>query len=151
MSSDFSDWYKNVPQITRYWFTGSVALPLICRFGIISPQYLVLFFQQFLYKFQFWRPITALFYYPITPQTGFNYLINLFFLYSYSTRLETGTFDGRPADFLFMLIFNWILLVIIGFAAGIFYIMDPMILSVMYIWCQLNRDVIVLKNFKILI
>ena len=48
MSSDFSDWYKNVPQITRYWFTGSVVLPLVARFGIISPYYLVLLFQQFL-------------------------------------------------------------------------------------------------------
>lgn len=143
MSSDFSDWYKNVPQITRYWFTGSVVLPLVARFGIISPYYLVLLFQQFVYKFQFWRPVTALFYYPISPQTGFNYLINLYFMYSYSSRLETSTFDGKPADFVFMLIFNWILLVIIGFAGSIMYIMDPMILSVMYVWCQLNRDTIV--------
>lgn len=143
MSSDFSDWYKSVPQITRGWFTGSVVLPLIARFGLISPMYLVLLFQPFWNKFHFWRPITALFYYPITPQTGFTYLINLYFMYSYSTRLETGTFDGRPADFLFMLIFNWLLLVMIGFAAGIFYLMDPMILAVMYVWCQLNRDTIV--------
>jgi len=39
---------------------------------------------------QIWRPITALFFYPLMPQTGFQYLLNLFFLYSYSTRLETG-------------------------------------------------------------
>jgi Derlin-1 len=143
MSSDFSDWYKSVPQMTRYWFTGSVVLPLIARFGLISPQYLVLLFQPFLSKFQFWRPITALFYYPISPQTGFSYLINLYFLYSYSSRLETSTFDGKPADYLFMLIFNWILLVLIGFAANIYMLMDPMILSVMYVWCQLNRETIV--------
>ena len=162
MSSDFSDWYKSVPQITRGWFTGSVVLPLIARFGLISPMYLVLLFQPFWNKFHFWRPITGSFlkcslfskeyikfYYPITPQTGFTYLINLYFMYSYSTRLETGTFDGRPADFLFMLIFNWLLLVMIGFAAGIFYLMDPMILAVMYVWCQLNRDTIVMFCLKL--
>ena len=116
--SDFSDWYKTIPQISRYWFTGSVILPLVCRFGILNPHNLVLYFTPFIYKFQvitdqleiatsfsiinsnlllmiiikIWRPITALFYYPITPQTGFSYLINLYFLYSYSTRLETSNF-----------------------------------------------------------
>lgn len=31
-------------------------------------------------------------FYPLTPQTGFHYLINLYFLYSYSTRLESGIY-----------------------------------------------------------
>lgn len=43
-----------------------------------------------LFAFQIWRLITAFVFYPITPQTGFHYLINMYFLYSYSTRLETG-------------------------------------------------------------
>ena len=122
--------------------------------------------------FQIWRPITALFFYPITPSTGFHFLINLYFLYNYSLRLETGLFSGRPADYFFMLIFNWICCVIIGlfaeFAVSFLYqsvwihffiflfifiyllsffflqyLMDPMVLSVLYVWCQLNKDTIV--------
>ena len=143
MSSDFSDWYKSIPQITRYWFSGSVIVPLIARFGIISGQTMLLQFEPFINKFQFWRPVTAAFFYPIMPQTGFSYLINLYFLYSYSSRLETSTFDGKPADYLFMLIFNWLMLTLIGLAMALPYIMDPFILSAMYVWCQLNRDVIV--------
>ena len=143
MSSDFSDWYKSIPQITRYWFTGSIVTSLLSRFGILPPQYLILQLEPFLYKFHFWRPLTALFFYPISPQTGFNFLINLYFMYTYSSRLETGTFDGKPADYLFMLLFNWTLLVLISLFAGLLYFMDPMILSVMYIWCQLNHDAIV--------
>jgi derlin-1 len=42
-----------------------------------------------------------------------------------------------------MLIFNWLVLTIISFFANIVMLMDPMILSVMYVWCQLNRDTIV--------
>lgn len=141
--SDFSDWYKAIPQISRYWFTGSVVLPLLSRFGILGAYSLVLLFEPFIYKFQIWRPLTAVFFYPITPSSGFSYLINLYFLYSYSTRLETSTFDGRPADFLFMLIFNWLCLVIIGLVASIMILMDPLIISVMYVWCQLNRDTVV--------
>ncbi|XP_070574113.1 derlin-1-like [Ptychodera flava] len=143
MSSDFGDWYRGIPQLTRYWFTGSVVVPLLAKFGLLNPMYLILNFEWVVYRFQIWRPLSALLYYPIMPQTGFHYLINLYFLYNYSVRLETGVFDGRPADYAFMLIFNWLCLVIIGFIAPLMLLMDPMILSVLYVWCQLNRDTIV--------
>lgn len=142
-SSDIGDWYRSIPQVTKYWFTGSIVLPLVGKLGLISIMTMILDYQSIVYGFQIWRPFTALFCYPIMPQTGFHYLLNLYFLYSYSTRLETGVFDGKPADYLFCLIFNWICLVIIGLLAGLPLLMDPMILSVLYIWCQLNKDQIV--------
>lgn len=40
--------------------------------------------------FQLWRPVTATLYFPVYPNTGFLFLVNLYFLYHYSTRLETG-------------------------------------------------------------
>ncbi|XP_033096363.1 derlin-1-like [Anneissia japonica] len=142
-SNDIGDWYRGIPQITRFWFSASVALPLMAKIGILNPIHLVLDYTLVVHRFQIWRPITALFFYPITPMTGFHYLIMLYFLYSYSVRLETGVFDGRPADYLFMLIFNWIILVIIGFLVPLYLLLDPMVLSVLYVWCQLNRDTIV--------
>jgi derlin-1 len=69
--------------------------------------------------------------------------MNLYFLYNYSVRLERDTFTGRPADYLFMLIFNWASIVLIAYWMNISLLMDPMVLSVLYIWCQLNKDVIV--------
>ncbi|XP_033059139.1 derlin-1 isoform X2 [Trachypithecus francoisi] len=92
---------------------------------------------------QIWRPITATFYFPVGPGTGFLYLVNLYFLYQYSTRLETGAFDGRPADYLFMLLFNWICIVITGLTMDMQLLMIPLIMSVLYVWAQLNRDMIV--------
>jgi len=56
-----------------------------------------------------------------------------------SLRLETGIFDGRPADYLFMLTFNWLLSVVVALFMKIPMLMDPMVLSVLYIWCQLNK------------
>ncbi|RDD43037.1 Derlin-1 [Trichoplax sp. H2] len=132
--SDIGDWYKNIPFITKQWFTMSVILPMIGWLKIINPMYFLLIWSEVAYKFQIWRLLTALFFFPINPMTGFQYLINLYFLYSYSIRLETGLFDGRPADFIFMLIFCWLTLILL---------MTPMVLSVLYVWCQVNRDVIV--------
>ncbi len=68
---------------------------------------------------QIWRPFTAAFYYPLTPQTGFHFLINLYFLYNYSLRLETGPYVGRPADYLFMQLFVWTCAVVVGLMLSI--------------------------------
>uniref|UniRef100_A0A8C9JTW5 Derlin n=1 Tax=Panthera tigris altaica TaxID=74533 RepID=A0A8C9JTW5_PANTA len=141
--SDIGDWFRSIPAITRYWFAATVAVPLVGKLGLISPAYFFLWPEAFLYRFQIWRPITATFYFPVGPGTGFLYLVNLYFLYQYSTRLETGAFDGRPADYLFMLLFNWICIVITGLAMDMQLLMIPLIMSVLYVWAQLNRDMIV--------
>ncbi|KAK3551436.1 hypothetical protein QTP70_017313 [Hemibagrus guttatus] len=132
--SDIGDWFKSIPFITRYWFACSIAVPLIGKLGLISPAHLVLWPEAFFHKFQIWRPITSTFYFPVGPGTGFLYMVNLYFLYQYSSRLETGAFDGRPADYVYMLLFNWICIVLL---------MIPLIMSVLYVWAQMNRDMIV--------
>uniref|UniRef100_A0A1I8FMG5 Derlin n=1 Tax=Macrostomum lignano TaxID=282301 RepID=A0A1I8FMG5_9PLAT len=86
--NELAEWYWNVPRLSRYWFTGSVVLPLLGRIGLLSPL----------------LNDSSLLYYPISPQTGFHYLINLYFLYSYSTALES-------AEYAFLLLFCWICLV----------------------------------------
>uniref|UniRef100_UPI003AAE4703 derlin-1 isoform X3 n=1 Tax=Centroberyx gerrardi TaxID=166262 RepID=UPI003AAE4703 len=141
--SDIGDWFKSIPFITRYWFAGSIAVPLIGKLGLISPMYLVLWPENFFHKFQLWRPVTSTLYFPVGPGTGFLYLVNLYFLYQYSTRLETGAFDGRPADYVFMLFFNWLCIVITGLMMDMQLLMIPLIMSVLYVWAQLNRDMIV--------
>ncbi|KAI5641267.1 der1-like family domain-containing protein [Phthorimaea operculella] len=141
--SEFKDWYNSVPFFTRYWLSFTVGLSLLAKFGLLNPFYLVLEYYTFIHQFQIWRPFTALFYYPITPATGFHFLINCYFLYNYSSRLETGMFLGKPADYFYMLLFNWACCVLTAMLVGLPFLMDPMVLSVLYVWCQLNKDVIV--------
>merc|ERR1712142_641309 len=112
--NDIGDWFRGIPIVTRWWFSLSIIFPLLGRIGLFHPYYMILDFELVAYKFQIWRLITSIIYFPLSPATGFHYLINLYFLYSYSTRLEQGIFDGRPADFLFLLIFNAICLLLLG-------------------------------------
>jgi derlin-1 len=42
-----------------------------------------------------------------------------------------------------MLLFNWLCSVIFGLFMGMPYLMDPMVLSVLYVYCQINKDQIV--------
>ncbi|XP_023236174.1 derlin-1-like isoform X1 [Centruroides sculpturatus] len=141
--SDIGDWFRSLPLFTRYWFGLSIFFPILGRLGLLNPRYLILEFNSFIYNLQLWRPITAVFYYPLNPGTGFHYLLNLYFLYNYSVRLETDIFSNQPADYLFLLLFNWICIVIVGFLAEIWLLMDPLVLSVLYVWCQLKKDIIV--------
>lgn len=140
---DLGQWFSSLPPMTRSWFGGTLALSLIGRFGLINPRWLILHYEPLVHSFQFWRPVSCVFYYPITPQTGFHFLINLYFLYNYSLRLETEHFVRRPADYLFMLLFNWICCIIVALIGEVLVLMDPMVMSVLYVWCQLNKDVVV--------
>ena len=88
LGGDIQDWFNSLPFFTRYWFGGTVLFTLLGRFGILPASWLFLFWEPLWYKFQIWRPITAIFYYPLSPQTGFHFLINLYFMYNYSLRLE---------------------------------------------------------------
>ena len=42
-----------------------------------------------------------------------------------------------------MLLFNWFCSVTIALFMDIKFLMDPMVLSILYVWCQLNKDQIV--------
>ncbi|KAL5106223.1 Derlin-1 [Taenia crassiceps] len=42
-----------------------------------------------------------------------------------------------------MLLVNWITLTLIGFLLNVYLLFEPMVLSVIYVWSQLNRDLIV--------
>ena len=142
-SNELQDWFKRLPTFTRYWFGGTIVFSLLGRFGILNPHWLFIEWTYFIQYFHLWRPITALFYYPINPQTGFHFLIMLYFMYNYSLKLETGLFSGRSADYGFMLLFNWASIVVIALGMSHYVLLDQMVMSVLYVWCQVNKDVIV--------
>ena len=91
----------------------------------------------------------------------------LYYLYLCSIKLETGIFNGRPAGYLFMLIFNWLLAVTMAlflqfWHQTVFYnllepiwflkymtygyetfpsvLMEPMVMSVIFVWCKINKE-----------
>jgi len=139
MSGELQTWFNGLPTFTRYWFGLSVLFPIAGRFGLVPGQWVVLAWEPFFSRFQIWRPLTALFFY----KPSFHWLINLYFLYSYSMRLETGIFAGRPADYAFMLFFSWLCSCAAALTLGFGVLMDPMVLAVLYVWCMLNKEVIV--------
>lgn len=138
--TDIGQWYNNIPFFTKWWFTLTLICTLGANFGILPANHMLLIIELVIKKFQFWRLFGCVFF---MGKLGFPFLINVYFLYSYSLRLETGVFDGRPADYLFLLIFNWICLLILGVIVPLKIIGMPLVISVLYVWCQVNRDTVV--------
>lgn len=139
MSGDIQQWFNSLPFFTRYWFGLSVFFSLAGRFGVIPAHWVVLAWEPVVNDFHLWRPFTAAFFYP----TNFHFLIMLYFMYSYSIQLETGIFAGRPADYGFMLFFCWFCVAVTGLMMGFPLLMGPLVMCVVYMWCMLNKDVIV--------
>ncbi|XP_062501097.1 derlin-1-like [Corticium candelabrum] len=145
--SGISDWFNSIPLVTRAWFGLSIIFPLVGNFGFINPQHLLLWYDAVVYRFQIWRLATCVFFHPLGPGAGFRYLITLYFLYSYSSRLESGIFDGRPADYLFMLLMHWIVVLVIALFMGLPLIMHCVVMAVIYVWCQLHKDTMIVFWF----
>lgn len=113
MEGDIGTWISGIPVVTRYWFFSFFFLPLTTRLGLIDPRNLILFSDKVISNFQvrerhvvagrssvvlcnlsylfpvlqIWRLVTALLWHPV----NFNWLMMLYFLYSYSRLLEEGT------------------------------------------------------------
>ena len=56
---------------------------------------------------QIWRLVTCVFFFG---KVGFPFLINVYFLYSYSVRLETELYERKPADYATMLLTTWLVM-----------------------------------------
>lgn len=141
--ADAGQWYKQLPRFTRYWLTATVVMSLLARFGILPLYHLYLSRELVLTNFHLWRCITSLFTYPLSPSTGFHFLINCYFITQYSTRLEKDQFGRSPADYLFLQLIIASLAVVGGLLFSVGFLMDLLVVAVTYIWCQLNKEVIV--------
>lgn len=127
----FLDWYHSIPTITKYWFTLTALLNFfVARFYIVDED-LLLFDSGLIYKnfevipilitiitftycyiinLQLWRPLSAVIFYPITANTIIHFVGSVFVLYKISLRLENEEkeFKQKPADYLWILIINWL-------------------------------------------
>ncbi|KAJ2940845.1 hypothetical protein O0L34_g10106 [Tuta absoluta] len=73
-------------------------------------------------------------------EIGFLFIFNCYFMFQYSRCLEYGVFLGKPADYFLMLLFNWTCCVVLALQIGFPSLMSPMVMSVVYVWCALNKD-----------
>ncbi|KAI9592167.1 Der1-like family-domain-containing protein [Syncephalis fuscata] len=123
----------------RTWFLASLAVPVIARFGIVQPYWLVFIWSPIVKQFQLWRLVTPFFY----NKLGFNLLMNLYFIHQHSMELETVTFAGRPADYAFFLIFCGITSLTGAVLLDLVVLSDALVLAIIHYWSLRNSERVV--------
>eukprot|EP01027_Heterolobosea_sp_BB2_P003846 GEZU01005796.1.p1 GENE.GEZU01005796.1~~GEZU01005796.1.p1 ORF type:complete len:234 (-),score=24.20 GEZU01005796.1:164-865(-) len=135
MANNFESWYKSIPVITRTYLTLSVITSAAVTFDLLSPFHLYLNFQLVFKQFQFWRLLTNFLFFD---KFSINFIFHVYFLYIYCRRLEEHSFHGRSADFLNMILFGSIMMLIISPFLGLPFLSQSLVIMVLYVWSRLN-------------
>lgn len=132
------EWYKQMPIITRSYLTLAFVTTALCALEIISP-FSVYFNARLIFrKLQLWRIFTNFFFFG---HMGLDFLFHMFFLARYCRLLEEGSFRGRTADFLYMLVFGGTLLTCAAPFVNIQFLGSSLTFMMVYVWGRRNQYV----------
>ncbi|WIA08444.1 hypothetical protein OEZ85_007881 [Tetradesmus obliquus] len=136
MSPD--EWYKSLPIITRYYVTLSFLTTAACALEIITP-FNVYFNSHLIFKKgEIWRLLTNFFFFG---NLGLDFVFHMFFLVKYCKSLEEGSFRGRSADFLWMLLLGGALLTSLAPFVAIEFLGSSLTFMMVYVWGRRHQYV----------
>lgn len=133
-------WWETMPKITKTLFAGSLGVTLAAHFGLLNPYSLIFNWGLIWNKFEIWRLVTSVFFFG---KLGFPFLINLYFLYSYSIRLEQDVFQRRPGDYIWMLTICWAITMVCAYFFNLMIVGPILSMAILYTWSSANKDMIV--------
>jgi Derlin-2/3 len=110
-AQDLFSWYREIPIISRIYLTAAIGASTLCFMDIISPLTLYYNYDLIMKKQQLWRLISSFIFFG---SFSFDFLFHIYFVVRYCRLLEEGTFRGKTADFIFMLIFGAFLMIILA-------------------------------------
>nr|GME02890.1 derlin-1-like [Ipomoea batatas] len=127
--------YKSLPPISKAYGTACLAFTVAYALGICNPANIALFHELVFYRFQVWRLITNFFF---LGKFSINFGIRLLMIARYGVQLESGPFQRRTADFLWMMIFGALSLLVLSLIP---YFWSPflgisLVFMLLYVWSR---------------
>lgn len=104
-------YYNSLPPISKAYGTLCFFTTVLCQLHILSPNFLVLYYPFVFKNFEIWRLFTSFFF---LGKFSINFGIRLLMIARYGVQLEKGVFEKRTADFLWMMIFGAISLLVLS-------------------------------------
>ncbi|KAJ1416550.1 Der1-like family-domain-containing protein [Ochromonadaceae sp. CCMP2298] len=134
---DFFSFYHEIPPISRLYLTAAVGITTACFLDFVSPLTLYYNYDLILNKGQYWRVITSFLFFGTF---SIDFLFHMYFVVRYCRLLEEGSFRGRTADFLFMLMYGASLMLLCSmcfdFFSRIKFLGHPLTFMMVYLWAR---------------
>lgn len=127
--------YFQIPPLTRAYTTACFLTSLAVQLDIVSPFRLYFHPTLIMEKLQLWRLITPFFYFG---NLSLNYVFSMLFTYRCCRMLEEESFRGRPADFLYMIIFGCVIAIFFASFLLLPFLGQSLTTMFVYIWARRN-------------
>lgn len=105
---------------------------------LVSPFSLYFNFKLIFYRGQVWRLITNFLFFGTF---SLDFLFHMYFLVRYCRLLEEGSFRGRTADFVCMLLFGWIFMTAVAPFVSVHFLGSSLTFMMVYVWGRRNEYV----------
>ncbi|KAI8328364.1 Der1-like family-domain-containing protein [Chlamydoabsidia padenii] len=137
VQNEFLRWYNGLPPVTKAIITTTVALSVSSAVGLVKAERLYLVWPFVYRKLQLWRMVTSFY----LRSLNLSFAFDLYFMYTYSTKLELDVFQGRTSDYIyFLLLTSGVQLLLDGFFQNIVVLSSAVVPTVMYLWSKHYAD-----------
>lgn len=139
-------WYKNLPIITKIGLTVIFGVTVLVQMGVLDPSLITLDWFLVIYKLQVWRLLTSVMFFGTF---SFQFLFQMYFFTSFSSKLEQNEVFSQPGDYLFFMLVQILLLDVISLAlawpTGFPMLGPSLVFAILYYWSR--REPYAMLNF----
>ncbi|TYZ58255.1 hypothetical protein PybrP1_007932 [[Pythium] brassicae (nom. inval.)] len=128
--NDPLEWYYEIPIVSRFYLTGALLTTTACALDLVSPFSLYFNFTLIFFKGQVWRLLTTFLFFG---------LFSIDFLFH--ILLEEGSFRGRTADFVYMILLGATAMILVAPFVSIHFLGSPLTFMMVYLWGRRNEHV----------
>nr|CCC95817.1 unnamed protein product [Trypanosoma congolense IL3000] len=137
MAQSFESWIEGLCPITRFILMSAVFLSAVVTLQVQSFTYVMLDFST-ITSLQIWRPFTSALFFG---RFSFPWFISMAMFVSYLKYNEEYDFQGKPADFAWMLLFIICGLSVGGLLLGLPIVSGGLLMALCWIFCKRHPQV----------
>ncbi|KAA8534896.1 hypothetical protein F0562_029888 [Nyssa sinensis] len=130
-----AEFYHSLPPISKAYGTLCLLATTAFQFGLYNPVAIALIYERVFLRFQVWRLITNFFF---LGKFSINFGIRLLMIARYGVQLENGPFQRRTADFLWMMIFGALSLLVLSAIPMLWspFLGISLVFMLLYVWSR---------------
>lgn len=129
--------FKALPILTKVGLTTFFCVTVLVQLEILDPSLLFLNWPVVINKLQVWRLLTSVTFFGTF---SFQFLFQLYFFTSFSSKLEKNEIFAQPGDYLFFLLVQVLLLdvlsLVLAWPAGFPALGPSLVFAILYYWSR---------------